>query len=270
MAYMKALEVDIRQKIFPNHVCAIRKLAFSAEQGEFLALVGPSGAGKTTLLNIVAGLDRNVDGVVRINAARCAEEAGGAQRIGVMFQESRLLPWLTAAENVSLVLSGGAPEQARVMLEKVGLAEFEHAYPGQLSGGMQRRVALARAFAFKPQLLLMDEPFQSLDAPTADQLRDLLLEFWKQSGCAVLFVTHSLREALALADRILFFSSRPACVVNEFSIDLARPRKRDGEEVSALYHHLIREYPRLLSGLNSKPGTSPATGTYEWNETRIG
>jgi len=267
---MKALEVDIRQKIFPNKVCAIRKLAFSAEQGEFLALVGPSGAGKTTLLNIVAGLDRNVDGVVRINTAKCPEDDDIPQRIGFMFQESRLLPWLTAVENVALVLGNNDHEQARVLLEQVGLAEFEHAYPGQLSGGMQRRVALARAFAFQPQLLLMDEPFQSLDSPTADHLRDLLLEFWKHSGCSVLFVTHNLREALALADRILFFSSRPACVVNEFNVELPRPRKLDGEEVSALYQHLGREHPRLLSGLTSKPDTQPAAKSYEWHESRIG
>lgn len=267
---MKALEVDIRQKIFPNHVCAIRKLAFSAEQGEFLALVGPSGAGKTTLLNIVAGLDRNVDGVVRINTAECGDAGNIPQRIGFMFQESRLLPWLTAIENVALVLRKHERHKARALLEKVGLAEFEHAYPGQLSGGMQRRVGLARAFAFEPQLLLMDEPFQSLDSPTADHLRNLLLDFWKHSSCSVLFVTHNLREALALADRILFFSSRPACVVNELNINLPRPRTLDGAEVDALYQRLHREHPRLLSGLASNPAAPPATEPYEWHESRIG
>jgi ABC-type nitrate/sulfonate/bicarbonate transport system ATPase subunit len=268
VAQLKALEVDIREKLFPNQVCAIRKLAFSAEQGEFLALVGPSGAGKSTLLNIVAGLDRHVDGEVRINIEHADAEQAAAPRIGFMFQEARLLPWLTAIENVSLVLPMEKQGQAREFLDKVGLAGFEHAYPGQLSGGMQRRVSLARAFAFEPQLLLMDEPFQSLDAPTADQLRDLLLEFWKHSGCTVLFVTHSLREALAMAERILFFSPRPASVVNEFNVDLARPRKLDGEGVSALYHELIKQHPRLLSGLDSNPESSETIRTHEWHETR--
>lgn len=177
-------------------------------------------------------------------------------------------PYSTAIENVSLVLPMEKQGQAQEFLDKVGLAGFEHAYPGQLSGGMQRRVSLARAFAFEPQLLLMDEPFQSLDAPTADQLRDLLLEFWKHSGCTVLFVTHSLREALAMAERILFFSPRPASVVNEFNVDLARPRKLDGEGVSALYHELIKQHPRLLSGLDSNPESSETIRTHEWHETR--
>lgn len=274
---MKALEVHIRQKIFPNDVCAIRELAFSTEQGEFLAIVGPSGAGKTTLLNIVAGLDRNIDGEVRINTQNHPDKEGVPERIGFIFQDSRLMPWLTAIENVQIVLdnSGSSLEFAQALLKKVGLEEFEQAYPGQLSGGMQRRVALARAFAFRPQLLLMDEPFQSLDSPTADHLRSLLLDFWAQNGSSVLFVTHNLREALAMADRVLFFSSRPACVVNEITLELPRPRQLDGPEVNALYARLLKEHPRLLSGLSSAPldtqcETTQAGKALQWHESHIG
>ena len=267
---MKNLEVDIREKVFPNQVCAIRDLRFSAEQGEFLAIVGPSGTGKTTLLNIIAGLDHNMNGTVRCNTSGEIEDKAESERIGFLFQESRLMPWLTAIENVSLVLPDGEQEHAGLMLEKVGLGDFINAYPNQLSGGMQRRVALARAFAFEPQLLLMDEPFQSLDAPTADQLRDLLLEFWGRSRCTVLFVTHSLREALALADRVLFFSARPARVVNELIVDLPRPRKLDGEAVNTLYHELISEYPQLLSGEGDKAEKALSPETYEWPKTHVG
>lgn len=274
---MKALKVTIHQKIFPNDVCAIRNLHFSAEQGEFLAIVGPSGAGKTTLLNIVAGLDQDIDGEVKVNTDHHPDKQALPGRIGFMFQDSRLMPWLTAIENIQLVLDKreSSLDFARTLLKKVGLNEFEQAYPGQLSGGMQRRVALARAFAFQPQLLLMDEPFQSLDSPTADQLRSLLLDFWQHSGSSVLFVTHNLREALAMADRILFFSSRPACVVNEISIALPRPRQLDSPEVSALYERLLREHPQLLSGLSSTPQSAPSdpadiSKPFEWQEKRIG
>ncbi len=255
---MKALQVNIQQKIFSNDVCAIQDLVFSAEQGEFLAVVGPSGAGKTSLLNIVAGLDQNIEGEILINGESHAGTQDNPERIGVMFQDARLMPWLTALENVQLVLGNNESslEFARTLLKQVGLEEFEQAYPGQLSGGMQRRVALARAFAFQPRLLLMDEPFQSLDSPTADSLRSLLLDYWSHNGASVLYVTHNLREALMMADRILFFSSRPACIINELTIDLPRPRQLDGAEVNALYEKLLREHPQLLSGLSGSPQVS--------------
>ncbi len=243
---MTALEIRIRRKVFDSTgVCALRDLAFSVAGGEFLAIVGPSGAGKSTLLNIVAGLDREVDGEIAI--ARDGAEA----RIGFMFQEPRLMPWLTVADNLRLVMGKdpGATAHARRLLEQVDLVGFEDTFPGQLSGGMQRRVALARAFAIRPQVLLMDEPFLSLDAPTAARLRALLVALCEASGPTVLFVTHHLREALALADRVLFLSGRPGRVVLSHHVDLPRPRDLEDRAVGELHDRLLGEHPDLLSGL---------------------
>lgn len=243
---MTALEIRIRRKVFAaTGVCALRDLRFSVAGGEFLAIVGPSGAGKSTLLNIIAGLDREVDGEIAV------AHDGAEARIGFMFQEPRLMPWLTVADNLRLVMAMDpeATARARRLLEQVGLAGFEDAFPGQLSGGMQRRVALARAFAIRPQVLLMDEPFLSLDAPTAARLRALLVALCESSRPTVLFVTHHLREALALADRVLFLSGRPGRVVLSHGVDLPRPRDLEDRAVGALHDRLLDEHPDLLSGL---------------------
>ena len=257
---MTALQVDIRQKIFPNEVCTIRNLTFSAQAGEFVAVVGPSGAGKTTLLNIVAGLDRQIDGEIKIDGQAAADFSG---RMGFLFQDSRLMPWLTAIDNVRLVLERHEDNVkiARNLLRQVGLEEFEQAWPRQLSGGMQRRVALARAFAVQPHLLLMDEPFQSLDSPTANHLRGLLLQLWARTRPILLFVTHDLREALAMADRVVFLSHRPASILKETTVKLSRPRQFDGPEVNGLYTRLLREHPGLLTGLAAGPTDSRIDGS---------
>ena len=159
---MNTLSVHVRAKRHSPHTCTVANLQFSARAGEFIAIVGPSGAGKTTLLKIISGLDTAFDGEIRLPA--------GAT-LGYMFQEARLMPWLTVLENLQLIPSAMQRQQLLEMLEMVGLKECASLYPRQLSGGMQRRVALLRAFIVQPQLLLMDEPFQALDAPTAAQLR---------------------------------------------------------------------------------------------------
>lgn len=246
------LEVNIRRKMFPGaDAGAVEELVFTAFPGEFVAIVGPSGAGKSTLLNIVAGLDREMDGDVQVDGQTLHTDGQIAVRIGFVFQEPRLMPWLTVMDNLMLVLdkSTDSLERVRHLLHEVGLADIEQSFPNQLSGGMQRRISLARAFAMRPELLLMDEPFLSLDAPTAERLRRLLLTLWGEFHPTVLFVTHHLREALALADRVLFLSGSPGRVVLEVPVQLPRPRELGDASIGELHDRLLGQYPDLLSGL---------------------
>jgi ABC-type nitrate/sulfonate/bicarbonate transport system ATPase subunit len=211
------------------------------DDGEFVCLIGPSGCGKTTLLNIVGGLERDFEGQVRHPAG---------QRIGVVFQTPRLLPWLTVLDNVCLVSKEpDAVERARTLLDAMELGDVLHAFPGQLSGGMQRRVALARAFIIEPTLLLLDEPFVSLDTPTAERLRAMLVALWSRRRGTVLYVTHDVHEALALADRVCFMSGAPGRVVLDVPVALPRPRSADDRAVRALHATLLQRHPELLAGL---------------------
>ena len=242
------IRIAIERKAFESPpAVALQGLAFTIGPGEFVAIVGPSGAGKTTLLNIVAGLDRRYEGEV-VHAG--GENGTLDPRIAYVFQTPRLMPWLTALENVRLVLpqEAGSVEAAREILVEVGLDGYEDAYPGQLSGGMRRRVALARAFSVKPALLLMDEPFASLDDPLAWRLRGGLHALWSHHRPTVLFVTHDLTEALSLADRVLFLSPRPGRVVWEQPVELPRPRERDDPGVERLRAGLLARHPELLAG----------------------
>jgi len=233
------LSVHIHSKSFANGHCALRDLSFTAGAGEFVAIVGPSGAGKSTLLKIISGLDTQFDGSV---------EQPARERLGFMFQEPRLMPWLTVAQNLQLVDASMAGERLAAALHSVGLDDCAGLFPGQLSGGMQRRVALLRAFSVAPQLLLMDEPFQSLDAPNAEQLRAHLQALWQATRPTVLFVTHNLSEALALSDRVLFLSAGPSRVLLELPVLLPRPRSQHDPAVQALRHELLARHPDLLKG----------------------
>ena len=242
------IRIAIERKAFESPpAVALQGLALTVGPGEFVAIVGPSGAGKTTLLNIVAGLDRRYEGDV-VHAG--GENGTRDPRIAYVFQTPRLMPWLTALENVRLVLpqEAGSVETAREILVEVGLDGYEDAYPGQLSGGMRRRVALARAFSVEPALLLMDEPFASLDEPLAWRLRGGLHALWSRHRPTVLFVTHDLTEALSLADRVLFLSPRPGRVVWEQPVELPRPRERDDPGVDRLRAELLARHPELLAG----------------------
>ena len=259
------IRISIERKAFESPpAVALQGLTLTVGPGEFVAIVGPSGAGKTTLLNIVAGLDRRYEGDV--------VHAGGGNgtrdpRIAYVFQTPRLMPWLTALDNVCLVLpqEDGSVEAARGILVEVGLEGYEDAYPGQLSGGMRRRVALARAFSVKPALLLMDEPFASLDEPLAWRLRGGLHALWSRHRPTVLFVTHDLTEALSLADRVLFLSPRPGRVVWEQPVELPRPREREDPGVERLRAGLLARHPELLAG---RAGGSP--GGVEGREDAAG
>ena len=210
-------------------VLALDHISLDVAPGEFVCIVGASGCGKTTLLNLVAGLDQPTGGTV--------ERAG---RSAVMFQEASLFPWLSVRKNVELALRfQGVPRgqrraKAAELLELVRLSGFDDRQPHELSGGMRQRVALARALAQEAEVLLMDEPFGALDAMTRDIMHDELERIWRSTGSSVLFVTHNVREAARLADRIVVLTSRPGRVAEEFVVDIERPRRIEDPDVTAL------------------------------------
>ena len=245
---MTGIRAEIRCKFYKaqgkaNTHVALQNFEMALAPGEFSCLVGPSGCGKTTLLNMIAGLDRDYDGQISINS-RNPEPL-----VGYVFQEPRLLPWRTVRQNLEIVLQPGRPhESIDEMLAAMGLDKVQQVYPERLSLGMSRRVALARAFVIRPDLLLMDEPFVSLDAPTARKVRKLLLKVWQHRPHTVLFVTHDLREAIHLADRLIFLSPAPARVISEIQVPIPR-RERDQEPVIETFRQKILSERPEISGL---------------------
>ncbi|TAM93059.1 MAG: ABC transporter ATP-binding protein [Jatrophihabitans sp.] len=219
---------------------AIQDVSFTVEPGQFCAIVGPTGCGKSTTLGQVSGLDRPSAGRVLVGGQ---EVRGITKGVSFMFQADALFPWKTVLGNVMIgpVLAGRAKKQAarlaRDWLRRVGLAGFEDRYPHQLSGGMRKRVAMAAALINEPKILLMDEPFGALDVQTKAIMQTELLGLWEQTRPSVLFITHDLDEAVALADRVLIMTSGPGSIKQSFEIDLPRPRG----EVQAIRHE-----PRFL------------------------
>lgn len=249
------LAVRIQRKAYPTgegegERVAIEGLDFTAAAGEFVCIVGPSGCGKTTMLNVVAGLDRAAEAEIRFG-----DHGLDRARIGYMFQTPRLLPWASVRENVRVVLPGddAADGRAETLLGQMQLGDRLDEFPNRLSGGMQRRVALARAFVTEPELLLLDEPFVSLDGPVADHLRGVLLELWRARPTTVLFVTHDLREAIYLADRILFLSGAPSRVILDVQVPIERPRQPEDARIDGYRQELLRGNRLLLQGLDSEP-----------------
>jgi NitT/TauT family transport system ATP-binding protein len=231
-----AVRIDRVTKVFSSgggSVTALEDISLSVARGEFVCILGASGCGKSTLLNLVAGLDKPTSGTVE----RLGEPS-------FMFQESALFPWLSVERNVELPLRlrkvPRADRRARVaeLLDMVQLSGFARRQPHELSGGMRQRVALARALAQEAEVLLMDEPFGALDAMTRDILHDELEQIWQATGRTILFVTHNVREAARLGDRIVLLTSRPGRVAEEFTTDIARPRRIEDPDVSALARHV--------------------------------
>lgn len=238
---MTDVQITINNKTYPNALQpTIQNLQLSLQSNEFVCLVGASGCGKTTLLNCLADLDKAYDGEI------CVGQQHATPKIGYIFQNPRLLPWRTVRENIELVLEPNqAPMVIDALLDFMQLTQVQHEYPERLSMGMNRRVAIIRAFAVNPDLLLMDEPFVSLDPPTARDVRRLLLQLWQQRPHTVLFVTHDLREAIALADRLIFLASKPMRVISDIVIPIPRTQRHDETAIERFRQQLLNDYPAI-------------------------
>jgi NitT/TauT family transport system ATP-binding protein len=253
---MSALSIDIRSKVYGSGAAgrlAIASLKFEVREAELVCVLGPSGAGKTTTLNIIAGLDKAFDGEVRFAGRE-------ARRLSYVFQEPRLLPWRTMSENVALPLKGrpNARVLAASWLDRVGLKGCHDLYPGQASAGMQRRAAIARAFAFGPTILLMDEPFVSLDEKAASELRSLFAALWKAERVTTLFVTHDLAEAAALATRVLIYTASPATIAADIAMSAGRGGGAGAQEAEQMLRsalqHAANAAPTISDRNNFEPG----------------
>lgn len=219
--------------VYPNGnggLQALDRVSFSAQRNEFLCVIGASGSGKTTLLRLLGGLLNPTEGEVQFEGERMV---GPRRRIGFVFQAANLMPWRSALENVELPLelqganSGANSRRAAELLKLVGLVDFENTLPRDLSGGMAQRVAIARALVHEPDLLLLDEPFGSLDALTRERMIFELLRIWQMRKVTILMVTHSIWEAVLMADRVLVLSQRPGSIRLDLEMPLSRPRSLD-------------------------------------------
>jgi NitT/TauT family transport system ATP-binding protein len=242
------LEIEAVRKEFTGGavpVLALETIDLTIERGEFVTLVGPSGCGKSSLLTLVSGLSAPSAGRIRINGRGIS---GTDRDVGFITQQDNLFPWRTLADNVALALEiSGMPaaerrREANRWIKRVGLEGFEQAYPHQLSGGMRQRANIIRTLIYEPSVILMDEPFGPLDAQTRLSLQALLLSIWETQRSTVLFVTHDLTEAIALADRVVLMSARPGRIVRADRVDIPRPR-------DIFYMHDLPEFRRLYDAL---------------------
>ena len=254
-----AVEVRGMSKVFGNGFCALENVDLTIEDGQFLSIVGPSGCGKSTLLQIVAGL------TARFERTRSSSTASDHQpqpdKIAVIFQDALLLPWKTTLENVEFPLDlrgvGVAERRARSaeMIDLVGLKNFEDSYPHQLSGGMRQRVAIARGLAQNPRIILMDEPFGALDEQTRIRMGQELVRIWERSRKTVLFITHSLTEAIFLSDVVVVMGRNPGRILERIPVPLARPRDADmmgsdvfGQLRNRIWHLLTDDSDATFAG----------------------
>lgn len=240
------LKVNIEEKSFRSSnggaIDVLRDLRFEVEQNEFACILGPSGCGKTTTLRILLGLEGDYRGSIRLPGL-------AEPRIGAVFQEPILLPWRSVEQNVRLALPKHLQDaNLDTLFSTLGLSKMRTFYPGELSLGLARRAAIARALAIEPDILLLDEPFVSLDEATAQQLRHLLLAIWSERPTTALMVTHNVQEAIMLSDRIIVLSDRPAHVIGTFDIRL--PRHNRNEQVKA---DLLRSFNERFAGARAGP-----------------
>ena len=237
------------KKVFPptragqDAVVALRNVSFEAEGHTFVTLVGPSGCGKSTFLNMVSGIDRPSSGTLEVIG-----RSEGEARIGYVFQDPRLLPWKTVLQNMEYVLDDRSHDdrtaRGRRFLDLVNLGSSAEMYPGQLSGGMQQRVGIARALSIEPDLLLMDEPFSHLDAITARDLRFELQKLWLDTASTILFVTHDVLEAVLLSSRVIMMSSQ-GLVFRDIAIDLPFPRRQTDREVAIQQTEILELFEEM-------------------------
>jgi len=238
------IQIDGVHKVFhgsERHVVALQDIHLDIAQGQFVCLLGPSGCGKSTLLNAIAGFSLPSSGQIRVNGR--VVDAPGPER-GMVFQEYALFPWMTVEKNIAFGLEiKGLPaadiaSRVDALLHKLGLADFRRRFPKDLSGGMRQRVAIARVLALDSPILLMDEPFGALDALTRRNLQDELLRIWAELGKTVVFVTHSIEEAIYLADRIVVMTYRPGTIKRDLLLDLPRARDPASADFNALKRSL--------------------------------
>ncbi len=263
---MALIQVEHVSKSVPSRhgtVAIMQDVNFAVQDSDFLAIVGPSGCGKSTLLRLIQGLDRPSSGQVIF---RDQPVAGVCRQMAMVFQSFALYPWLTVSQNVAFGLEalGWPPERIAPQVERyisvIGLDGFQEAYPRELSGGMRQRVGLARALAVEPAVLLMDEPFSALDPLTAANLRDDVLQLWRDPQLppeAVLRVSHNIEEAIELADRVIVLSRRPGRILAEVKIDLPRPRDRKSP---AFYDLTDRVYSLITEAGPLPGGAAPPDG----------
>ncbi|MDX2201268.1 MAG: ABC transporter ATP-binding protein [Hyphomicrobiaceae bacterium] len=247
--------IEQRYRTRDSEVLALTGVSLDIAQGEFLVLLGPSGCGKTTLLRIIAGLLKPTGGTVEVGGQQLwragARNDAVMQELGVVFQDANLFPWMSIEDNIALPLKlRGVPrkerrQRASELCALVGISGFEKRWPRELSGGMRQRAAIARALSCKPQILLMDEPFGALDAMTRDQMNLELQRIWMESGCTVILVTHSIREAVFLADRVLLLSPRPGRMDTLRDIGIARPRSIYVQSTAEFQKHELELRQRL-------------------------
>lgn len=235
------LKIRIDDKTYPGANAqpevAVRGFELAIPANSFTAIIGPSGCGKSTIMRILGGLDENYSGEVR-----WAEEP----RIGFVFQEPMLLPWRSIRENINLTAHESFTDDDLIELsEELGIADLLDRFPTELSLGLARRASLARAYAFRPNVLLLDEPFVSLDEPTAERLRALLTRIWTSRPVTAIMVTHNLREALQLADRLIFMKPRPTSVLGEVPVTIPQA-ERTQEDIEDLRNKLAETYPHLF------------------------
>jgi ABC-type nitrate/sulfonate/bicarbonate transport system ATPase subunit len=232
---IKMVEVYIREKMF-NKIKILENINISLKEGEFLSIIGPSGCGKTTLLNLISSLDTNFNGTCKIYSSN----------ISFMFQDHRLIPWLNIKENLLIVSKNKNLEEINELLNLVGLTDILDEYPKNLSGGMARRVSLVRSFINQPKVLFLDEPFISLDYPTANSLKKDFLKLCKKFNSTVILVTHDLSEAVHLSNRILFLSKNPATCIFEY--ENKNNQEFNLKKIDELKNEILELYPHILEG----------------------